>query len=88
VVNFGHSRWREGAAEYYDAARWLAETPDAWLLVPASAATECFSDSRVRLAAGRSAGDDWLLVSAPAAPACVARGRDYYYRYPASPPAS
>jgi len=84
VVNFGHSRWREGAAEYYDAARWLEETPGAWLLVPASAAAECFSDSSVRLPAGRSAGDDWLLVSAPAAPDCVARGQPRSIRY--SPP--
>jgi hypothetical protein len=73
VVNFGHSRWREGPAESYDAARWLAAAPGRVLLVPDANLAECFGASP-RRSAGRSSDSEWFLVTAPVDPACAARG--------------
>lgn len=73
VVNFGHSRWREGPAEGYDAARWLAAAPGRVLLVPDDNVAECFGASP-RRSVGRSSDSEWFLVTAPVAPACVGRG--------------
>lgn len=73
VVEFGHRRWREGAAESHDAARWLNEAPARVLLVPGRLLAECFDTGDSR-ALGRSAGDDWYLVEAPAREECARQG--------------
>ena len=75
-VNFGHSRWREGAAESYDAARWLNAAPGRELLVPASQLEPCFATSGARRQVGEASREVWYLVVAPANPDCEARGRD------------
>lgn len=73
IVNFGHSRWREGPAEAYDAARWLNAAPSRVLLIPQTRLAPCFEDAP-RVRAGTTAGDRWFLVRPPAARACVERG--------------
>ena len=81
VVNFGHSRWREGPQEYYDAARWLNATPGALLLVPDSGLQECFRGRTVLHRVGMSAGENWWLAEAPAAPECASKGTQQRYEY-------
>lgn len=74
VINFGHARWREGMAEAYDAARWLAEDgSNRVLLVPQHLLAPCFESAK-RKWAGESSDDDWWLVSGPPQPECVQRG--------------
>lgn len=80
ITNFGHNRWQEGSQEFYDAARWLNETPEARLLVPAESTAECFSRSPAQ-SVGRSAGSEWLLLAAPAAADCAARGQLRRFEY-------
>ncbi len=73
-VNFGHSRWREGPAESYDAARWLNAAPARELLVPASQLEPCFAASGARRPVGEASREVWYLVVPPANPDCEARG--------------
>ena len=80
VTHFGHNRWQEGAQEFYDAARWLNETPEARLLVPAGSVAECFAMSPAQ-SAGRSSGSEWVLIAAPAASACAERGQQRRFIY-------
>jgi 4-amino-4-deoxy-L-arabinose transferase-like glycosyltransferase len=74
-VNFGHRRWREGPAESYDAARWLAERPDRQLLVAEDQLEPCFATARERIDVGTSSREHWLLVSGPVNPDCASQGR-------------
>lgn len=73
VTNFGHARWREGMAETYDAARWLAGDANRVLLVPGTLLEPCFKEAR-RIEAGDSSDETWWLVSGVPADDCVARG--------------
>jgi 4-amino-4-deoxy-L-arabinose transferase-like glycosyltransferase len=81
IVNFGHARWREGAQQYYDAARWLDATPGALLLVPEPGLEECFRGRGILHRVGASAGATWWLAEAPAAPECAAKGTRERYEY-------
>jgi len=74
TVNFGHARWREGLAEAYDAASWLAEDETGRkLLVPEKLLQPCF-EAATKEIAGRSSDEAWWLVSGPPQPDCVRRG--------------
>jgi hypothetical protein len=72
-TNFGHGRWREGAAEAEDAAAWLAERPGRALLVNDAALEACFMGATVT-DLGRANRQQWFLVAGPADPGCIARG--------------
>ena len=77
-VNFGHRRWREGAQEPYDAARWLMGgghfgAPPRWLLVEGALLDECFAGSQHR-EIGHAGGQQWFLVTSPSAITCARRG--------------
>jgi 4-amino-4-deoxy-L-arabinose transferase-like glycosyltransferase len=74
-VNFGHRRWREGPAESYDAARWLAERPDRQLLVAEDQLEPCFATARERIDVGTSSREHWFLVSGPVNSDCASQGR-------------
>lgn len=83
TVNFGHARWREGDAEAFDAARWLAGGDQRLLLVPEHFMDRCFAENP-REFAGVSSGDEWFLVSGMPARECVERGNPKkVIRYPA-----
>jgi 4-amino-4-deoxy-L-arabinose transferase-like glycosyltransferase len=86
TVNFGHGRWREGPAEAYDAAAWLAQAPGARvLLVPEALLAPCF-ESSPRTEAGRTSRETWWLVGGAPAPDCATRGDPgRAIRYPARP---
>ena len=73
-VNFGHSRWREGPAESYDAALWLSASPGRELLVPGSQIDPCFSSAARRRQVAEASREIWYLVAPPVNPDCVARG--------------
>jgi hypothetical protein len=73
-VNFGHRRFREGDAEVYDAAAWLAAAPDRQLLVPERMLQPCFHNAASVQRAGQSSRGEWFLVSGRPDPACAARG--------------
>lgn len=73
TVNFGHARWREGDAEAFDAARWLAGDERRILLVPEHFMSRCFA-TNTRVLAGKSSGDQWFLVTGTPARDCVTRG--------------
>jgi len=75
-VNFGHSRWREGPAESYDAALWLNASPGRELLVPASQLEPCFAASSTRRQVGEASRQIWYLVVAPARRDCGAHGNE------------
>ncbi len=75
TFNFGHSRWREGPQEAYDASAWLAAAPDRRvLLVPEGSLAPCFNTA-ARTEAGRTSRETWWLVTGPAAADCVGRGQ-------------
>jgi 4-amino-4-deoxy-L-arabinose transferase-like glycosyltransferase len=83
TVNFGHARWREGDAEVFDAARWLAGGSERMLLVPGHFIERCFAGAQ-RQFAGESSDDRWYLVSGMPAADCVASGNTgKVIRYPA-----
>ncbi len=84
--NFGHSRWREGPQETYDAATWLAAEPAGRvLLVPEALLSPCFT-AAARREAGRSSRETWWLVSGLPAADCVAKGQPgRAIPYPAHP---
>lgn len=86
TLNFGHSRWREGPQEAYDASAWLAQAPESRvLLVPQSLLETCFATGRRELG-GVSSSESWWLVSGMPAPECIARGQaSRAIRYPAHP---
>jgi 4-amino-4-deoxy-L-arabinose transferase-like glycosyltransferase len=74
TFNFGHSRWREGSQEAYDASSWLAAEPGKRvLLVPDSRLEPCFTGTP-RTAAGVTSRETWWLVSGSPARGCVAKG--------------
>jgi 4-amino-4-deoxy-L-arabinose transferase-like glycosyltransferase len=72
--NFGHSRWREGPAESYDAALWLNAAPGRELLVPASQLQRCFASAGNRRQVGEASRELWYLVGPTADADCVRRG--------------
>ena len=73
--NFGHSRWREGQQEAFDASAWLAADPARRvLLVPEVLLSPCFTSAQ-RVAAGETSGETWWLVTGSPAADCSARGR-------------
>jgi 4-amino-4-deoxy-L-arabinose transferase-like glycosyltransferase len=74
-VNFGNRRtWREGEAEDFDAAAWLAEDPRRQLLVGEEKLKPCFVAMASVRKVGNSSSEDWFLVSGQPEPACVALG--------------
>ncbi len=73
-VNFGHSRWREGPLEAYDAARWLDARSDRQLLVPEKHVEPCFDEARERIEVGVTSRERWYLVGSPADQECVSQG--------------
>lgn len=72
-VNFGHRRFREGDAEAFDAAAWLAADASRQLLVPERMLRPCFSSATARLVGDSSRGDWYLVTGAPSAD-CAHRG--------------
>ncbi len=75
TFNFGHSRWREGSQEAFDASAWLAAAPARRvLLVPQGSLAPCFSAAE-RAEAGRTSRETWWLVTGPPAADCVDRGQ-------------
>jgi hypothetical protein len=72
-VNFGHRRFREGDAETFDAAAWLAADSSRQLLVSEHELDPCFASTTMRLVGDSSRGD-WYLVSGAPVAGCVARG--------------
>ncbi|HXC58179.1 MAG TPA: glycosyltransferase family 39 protein, partial [Steroidobacteraceae bacterium] len=62
-VNFGNRRFREGDAETFDAAAWLAADPTRQLLVPERMLKPCFDAVADRRLVGNSSRGDWYLVS-------------------------
>jgi 4-amino-4-deoxy-L-arabinose transferase-like glycosyltransferase len=85
-VNFGHSRWREGPAESYDAALWLSAAPGRELLVPGSQIEPCFSSAGRRRQVAEASREIWYLVVPPVNPDCAARGhaeKSLHYDTPA-----
>jgi 4-amino-4-deoxy-L-arabinose transferase-like glycosyltransferase len=73
TTNFGHSRWREDAAEAADAAAWLAARPGRALLMHRVQQAHCFKDAAAA-DLGRANRKRWFLVTGPADPGCVERG--------------
>jgi len=73
IVNFGHSRWREGSQEAYDASVWLNGGEDRVLLIPESAVTPCFVGTS-KQPAGYASGEAWLLVRGRPAEDCIRMG--------------
>jgi 4-amino-4-deoxy-L-arabinose transferase-like glycosyltransferase len=85
-VNFGHRRFREGEAESFDAAAWLAADPRRQLLVQEETLEPCFAHVAQKQLVGDSSRGRWFLVSGQPDAACVARGNaQYNFRY--TPPA-
>jgi 4-amino-4-deoxy-L-arabinose transferase-like glycosyltransferase len=72
-VNFGNRRFREGDAEMFDAAAWLAANPTRQLLVPERMLKPCF-DAIERRLVGDSSRGDWYLVSGMPSEDCARRG--------------
>jgi len=86
TVNFGHARWREGDAEAFDAARWLAGSEQRVLLVPENFIEKCFGENPRRFA-GESSDDRWYLVTGTPSADCVERGNPKkIIRYPKPEP--
>jgi 4-amino-4-deoxy-L-arabinose transferase-like glycosyltransferase len=74
VVNFGHRRWREGAAETHDAARWLNAAPNRQLLAPQHRLSPCFDNASEKVEVGKASRATWYLVRGPAASNCASQG--------------
>lgn len=74
TVNFGHRRFREGDAEMYDAAAWLAQRTGRQLLVPQRMLQACFSQAASIQEVGESSTGLWYLVQGQPDAACAARG--------------
>lgn len=74
VVNFGHRRFREGDAEVFDAAAWLAADARRALLVPERMLAPCFAAAGSVREVGHSSRGLWYLVEGNPAAACVSRG--------------
>jgi 4-amino-4-deoxy-L-arabinose transferase-like glycosyltransferase len=74
TTNFGHRRFREGMAEAYDAAAWLAQGRDRQLLVNQSMLEPCFAGAESVREVGESSRGLWYLVTGAPAPDCIARG--------------
>jgi 4-amino-4-deoxy-L-arabinose transferase-like glycosyltransferase len=72
-VNFGHRRFREGDAETFDAAAWLAADASRQLLVSEHELNPCFSSNQARLVGDSSRGR-WYLVTGVPAMECARRG--------------
>jgi 4-amino-4-deoxy-L-arabinose transferase-like glycosyltransferase len=72
-VNFGHRRFREGDAESFDAAAWLAADPRRQLLVQEETLEPCFAPATKQLVGDSSRGN-WFLVAGPPDATCAARG--------------
>jgi 4-amino-4-deoxy-L-arabinose transferase-like glycosyltransferase len=79
TVNFGHRRFREGHAEAFDAAAWLAADSSRQLLVGADMLEPCFSNASQKQLVGDSSRGDWFLVSGPPDADCAARGNEKYH---------
>ncbi|HKE44518.1 MAG TPA: glycosyltransferase family 39 protein [Steroidobacteraceae bacterium] len=75
-VNFGHSRWREGPAESYDAARWLNGAPGRQLLVPGSQLSPCFAPAANKKQVAEASRELWYLIDGPADSGCASQGHD------------
>ncbi|MFO1427998.1 MAG: glycosyltransferase family 39 protein [Steroidobacteraceae bacterium] len=73
TVNFGHSRWREGGQESYDAAAWLAAAPGRALLVPGTLLRPCFGTTR-NSPAGDRGEEPWWWVQGEPDMTCVRHG--------------
>ena len=73
TVNFGHRRFREGDAESFDAAAWLAADGSRQLLVSEHMLAPCFTSASSRLVGDSSRGDWFLVTGAPNAD-CARRG--------------
>lgn len=74
TVNFGHRRFREGDAETFDAAAWLAQSPDRQLLVNEKMLAPCFAGAAMVREVGESSRGRWYLVQGTPSPECVSRG--------------
>lgn len=74
TVNFGHRRFREGDAESFDAAAWLAADDSRQLLVPERMLDPCFARAGEVREVGKSSRGLWYLVTGSPDPACVERG--------------
>jgi 4-amino-4-deoxy-L-arabinose transferase-like glycosyltransferase len=89
VVHFGHARWREGAQETMDAARWLSIAPTRQLVVNQASLEQCFKPSQ-HIALGNANRQQWFLVQGAVEPKCVKQGTlnlAYFYNPPLSPSA-
>ncbi|MET0280179.1 MAG: glycosyltransferase family 39 protein [Steroidobacteraceae bacterium] len=87
TVNFGHRRFREGDAEMYDAAAWLAAQPGRQLLVPQRMLQACFATASSVREVGESSTGLWYLVQGMPEAGCAARGdaaRSLRYTPPAT----
>jgi len=80
-VNFGHSRWREGALESYDAARWLNGGTNRQLLVSEANLEPCFGGAAERIEVGSASRERWFLVTGRAGDSCASRGNDQNVRH-------
>jgi hypothetical protein len=74
TINFGHRRFREGDAEQYDAAAWLAQQAGRQLLVPERMLEPCFAAAASVRAVGESSRGLWYLIEGMPAPDCMGRG--------------
>ncbi len=74
TVNFGHRRFREGDAEIFDAAAWLAGDNARTLLVPERMLAPCFNGAGSVREVGESSRGLWYLVQGRPDAACIARG--------------
>jgi 4-amino-4-deoxy-L-arabinose transferase-like glycosyltransferase len=80
LTNFGHRR-RDGTQEGFDAARWLADGAERFLIVPRESLGDCFVPE-AGTALGRAHGQLWLLLPQSAArEQCVRAGRDVAIAY-------
>lgn len=74
TTNFGHRRAHEGDQELWDAALWLASSPDRMLLVEGVLRARCLTAAPA-IALGPAARRNWFLISGPPDRDCSVRGR-------------